>query len=47
MTVAFPVFLLMAVFSEKHKEADKWIVTISSVLFGVILYAFLTWKQIL
>lgn len=47
MTVAFPMFLLMAVFSEKHKEADKWIVTISSVLFGVILYAFLTWKQIL
>lgn len=47
MSVAFPMFLLMAVFSEKHKEADKWIVTISSVLFGIILYAFLTWKQIL
>lgn len=47
MSVAFPMFILMAMFSEKHKEADKWIVSISSILFGVMLYAFLTWKQIL
>lgn len=47
MSVAFPMFLILAVFSDKHKEADKWIVTVSSVLFGIILYGFLTWKQIL
>ena len=47
MSVAFPMFLIMAVFSDEHEEADKWIVTISSMLFGIILMGFLTWKQIL
>lgn len=47
MSVAFPMFLIMAVFADEHEEADKWFVTVSSVLFGVILMGFLTWKQIL
>ena len=47
MSVAFPMFLVLAVFSDKHKEADKWIMSVSAVLFGVILMGFLTWKQIM
>lgn len=47
MSVAFPMFLILAVISDKHKETDKWIVAISSILFGVLLMGFLTWKQIM
>lgn len=47
MSVAFPMFLIMAVFSDKYQEADKWIVVISAVLFGIYMTGFLTWKYIM
>lgn len=47
MSVAFPMFLILGEFSEKHENIGTLLLIISSILFGVILYAFLTWKQIL
>jgi hypothetical protein len=47
MSAAFPMFLIMAVFSEKHKWAHAWILSISSIVFGIFLMGFLTWKQIM
>lgn len=47
MSVAFPMFLILGEFSEKHENIGTILLIISSMLFGVILYAFLTWKQIL
>lgn len=47
MSVAFPMFLILGEFSEKHKNIGTLLLMISAMLFGVILYAFLTWKQIL
>ena len=47
MSVAFPMFLILGEFSEKHKNIGTILLMISSMLFGVILYAFLTWRQIL
>lgn len=47
MSVAFPMFLILGEFAEKHENIGTVLLIISSILFGVILYAFLTWRQIL
>jgi hypothetical protein len=46
MSAAFPMFIVLSIIAEKHKEIDKWIIISNSILYGVILYEFLTLKNI-
>ncbi len=46
MSAAFPMFIIMAVFSRKHEKVDKLLVVTSAMLYGVILFEFLTWKHV-
>lgn len=41
MTVAFPLFIIMADFAQDHEWIDKWIMVIFSMLFGIYLIAYL------
>lgn len=47
ISVSFPLFLGLAVFLEEHPKAEKITIVLSSVMFGAVLYAYLTFKHIL
>ncbi len=47
MSVCFPMFLATAIYTEKKENTHHLIITTSGVLFGVLLYAYLTKHQVL
>lgn len=47
MSAALPLFIILGDFTERHKEADKWIKVIFLVLFGIYFTGYLLNKQIM
>ncbi len=47
MSCAFPLFIILGEFSNRHKKYYPWIIAFSSMLFIVYLAGFISWKQIM
>jgi Gpi18-like mannosyltransferase len=47
MSCAFPMYIMLAEFSERYKKADKWITVTFSIFMGIYMTAFLLCKQVM